>query len=97
MSTGAIATPVGPRYTGASITDKIADVVLERPVHWAWVVGFGIATALTLLLLVAISYLFAKGVGIWGVNQPVAWAFALTNFVWWVGIGHAGTLILLCG
>jgi len=93
MSTGSIATPLGPRYTGASITDKIADVVLERPVHWAWVVGFGIATALTLLLLVAISYLFAKGVGIWGVNQPVAWAFALTNFVWWVGIGHAGTFI----
>jgi molybdopterin-containing oxidoreductase family membrane subunit len=93
MSTGAIATPVGPRYTGASITDKIADVVLERPVHWAWLLGFGIATALTLLLLVAISYLFAKGVGIWGVNEPVAWAFALTNFVWWVGIGHAGTFI----
>jgi Ni/Fe-hydrogenase subunit HybB-like protein len=93
MSSGAIATPAGPRYTGASITDTIADVVLERPVHWGWLVAFGIATALTLLLLVAISYLFAKGVGIWGVNQPVAWAFALTNFVWWVGIGHAGTFI----
>jgi Ni/Fe-hydrogenase subunit HybB-like protein len=44
-------------------------------------------------LIVAISWLFIKGVGIWGVNQPVAWAFAITNFVWWVGIGHAGTFI----
>ena len=81
------------RYNGAIITDKIADIVLERPLHWGYVVGFAIATALALLFVVAISYLFIKGVGIWGVNQPVAWAFALTNFVWWVGIGHAGTFI----
>ncbi|HET7404185.1 MAG TPA: NrfD/PsrC family molybdoenzyme membrane anchor subunit [Usitatibacter sp.] len=83
----------GPRYTGAIVTDKIADIVLERPMHWGFVVGFAVTTALTVLFLVAISYLFATGVGIWGVNQPVAWAFALTNFVWWVGIGHAGTFI----
>ncbi len=80
-------------YSYASITDKIADTVLARPTHWGWIAGMAIATALTVLLLVAISYLFAKGVGIWGVNEPVAWAFALTNFVWWVGIGHAGTFI----
>ncbi len=83
----------GERYTSAIITDKIADLVLERPLHWGYYVGFAISGMLTLLLLVAISYLFAKGVGIWGINQPVAWAFALTNFVWWVGIGHAGTFI----
>jgi molybdopterin-containing oxidoreductase family membrane subunit len=92
-SGAAYVTARGPRYTGASISDKIADIVLTRPVHWGWLAGFGITTALTVLFLVAISYLFAKGVGIWGVNQPVAWAFALTNFVWWVGIGHAGTFI----
>ena len=80
-------------YTGAILTDRIADIVLERPVGRGFVVGFAATAALTLLFLVAISYLFAKGVGIWGVNQPVAWAFALTNFVWWVGIGHAGTFI----
>jgi molybdopterin-containing oxidoreductase family membrane subunit len=85
--------PHGPRYTGAIVTDKIAEIVLDRPMHWGFVVGFAVTIALTLLLMVAISYLFAKGVGIWGVNQPVAWAFALTNFVWWVGIGHAGTFI----
>src|SRR5207253_9910858 len=61
--------------------------------HWGYRVGFVVSAALTLLFLVAISYLFAKGVGICGINQPVAWAFALTNFVWWVGIGHAGTFI----
>ena len=46
-----------------------------------------------MFFLVAISYLFAKGVGIWGINSPVAWGFAIANFVWWVGIGHAGTFI----
>src|SRR5205085_1717846 len=48
---------------------------------------------LMMLLLVAVTYLFAAGIGIWGVNIPVAWGFAIVNFVWWIGIGHAGTLI----
>lgn len=82
-----------PQYTYASITDKIADTVLERPTHWAWAAGFALAATLTVLFIVAVSYLFAKGVGIWGIDQPVSWAFAITNFVWWVGIGHAGTFI----
>ncbi len=80
-------------YSYASISDKISDIVLTRPTHWGWITGFALCTALVLLLLVAMTYLFYKGVGIWGVNIPVAWAFALTNFVWWVGIGHAGTFI----
>jgi molybdopterin-containing oxidoreductase family membrane subunit len=83
----------GPRYSGAIITDRIAGIVLERPTHLGFWLGLGGASALTLLFFVAIGYLFAVGVGIWGVNQPVAWAFAITNFVWWVGIGHAGTFI----
>jgi len=83
----------GPRYSGAIITDRIAGIVLERPAHLGFWLGLGAASALTLLFFVAIGYLFAVGVGIWGVNQPVAWAFAITNFVWWVGIGHAGTFI----
>src|SRR5215831_6902978 len=81
------------RYSGAYITDRIAGIVLDRPMHWGFAAGLAASAGFTVLLLVAISYLFAKGVGIWGVNQPVAWAFALTNFVWWVGIGHAGTFI----
>ncbi len=80
-------------YSYASVTDKIAGIVLQRPSHWGWWVGLGLSGALTLLFLVSVAYLFAVGVGIWGVNVPVAWAFAITNFVWWIGIGHAGTFI----
>src|SRR5690242_15448251 len=46
-----------------------------------------------MLLLVALTWLVLKGIGVWGNNQPVGWAFEITNFVWWIGIGHAGTLI----
>ena len=46
-----------------------------------------------MMLLFAVTYLLVKGVGIWGINIPVAWGFAIINFVWWIGIGHAGTLI----
>jgi Ni/Fe-hydrogenase subunit HybB-like protein len=52
-----------------------------------------LCTTLTILFAIAIVYLFYKGVGIWGIDVPIAWAFAITNFVWWVGIGHAGTFI----
>ncbi len=45
------------------------------------------------MLLATVAYLLLKGVGIWGVNIPVGWGFAIINFVWWIGIGHAGTLI----
>jgi Ni/Fe-hydrogenase subunit HybB-like protein len=80
-------------YSYASVTDKIADVVLERPTHWGWFAGFGVSLLLTLLFVYAVYYLFVTGVGIWGVDIPVAWGFAITNFVWWIGIGHAGTFI----
>ena len=80
-------------YVYASITDKIADIVLTRPARRGFWIALGVTGAFTALFMVAITYLFATGVGIWGVNEPVAWAFALTNFVWWVGIGHAGTFI----
>src|SRR4029434_1908943 len=54
---------------------------------------FALAFLLVMLLMVSVTYLFVKGIGIWGVNVPVAWGFAIINFVWWIGIGHAGTLI----
>src|SRR6202030_811000 len=56
-------------------------------------IGFGISFALLMLFNVAVTYLLVKGVGIWGIRIPVAWGFAIVNFVWWIGIGHAGTLI----
>src|SRR6202167_1075062 len=84
---------IGPGYSYASVTDKISAIVLNRrPPKW-WIVGFGVSFLLMMLLLVSVSYLFVVGVGIWGINIPVAWGFAIVNFVWWIGIGHAGTLI----
>jgi Ni/Fe-hydrogenase subunit HybB-like protein len=82
-----------PGHSFASVTDSISAIVLSRKTPRGWWIGFGIAFALLMLFNVAITYLFAEGVGIWGINVPVGWGFAIINFVWWVGIGHAGTLI----
>jgi molybdopterin-containing oxidoreductase family membrane subunit len=59
----------------------------------AWWVLFAIACAGVVLLIVSVTYTIAAGIGVWGNNIPVAWAFAITSFVWWIGIGHAGTFI----
>ena len=84
---------IAPGHSFATITDKISSIVLTQKVSVGWLIGLGISASLASLLLVAISYLFVKGIGIWGNNIPVGWAFDITNFVWWIGIGHAGTLI----
>jgi molybdopterin-containing oxidoreductase family membrane subunit len=84
---------IGPGYTFGSVTDKISAIVLTREQPKSWVFGFAIAFSLVLLLMYAITYLLALGVGIWGIRIPIAWGFAIVNFVWWIGIGHAGTLI----
>jgi molybdopterin-containing oxidoreductase family membrane subunit len=81
------------QHSFASVTDKIASIVLARQLKRGWIVGFLISFALTMLLLMSVTWLFLRGIGIWGVNVPVGWGFAIVNFVWWVGIGHAGTLI----
>src|ERR1700716_3042933 len=82
-----------PGYTFAWIPDKISSIVLTRPTSLGWVVGFGAGFLVTMMLLFALGYLFIKGTGIWGINIPIGWGFAIVNFVWWIGIGHAGTLI----
>ncbi len=84
---------LSPRWGYASITDKISDIVLHRPMHWLWAAGLVVSGALSVFFFGAMGYLFAKGIGIWGVDIPVAWGFAIGNFVWWIGIGHAGTFI----
>jgi Ni/Fe-hydrogenase subunit HybB-like protein len=84
---------MAPGHTFATITDKISSIVLTRPVSVGWLLGVGFASLWAFILLFAVSYLFYQGVGIWGINIPVGWGFAIVNFVWWVGIGHAGTLI----
>jgi molybdopterin-containing oxidoreductase family membrane subunit len=84
---------IGPGHTFGSVTDKISSIVLRRGASRGWWIGFSISFALVMLLLVSVTYLLLAGVGIWGINIPIAWGFAIVNFVWWVGIGHAGTLI----
>lgn len=80
-------------HTYASITDKISSIVLLQGTKRGWWFGFAVAFTLFMVLNFAIGYLMLIGVGIWGINIPVAWGFAIVNFVWWIGIGHAGTLI----
>src|SRR5213593_3139380 len=84
---------VGSELTFGSVTDKISAIVLKRKTPIGWFIGFAISFALFQLLLLTITNLLFNGVGLWGINQPVGWGFAIINFVWWIGIGHAGTLI----
>jgi Ni/Fe-hydrogenase subunit HybB-like protein len=90
---GGIPPVIAPGHTFGTVTDKISSIVLTRRTPLWWYVGFGIVLMFTGLLLVSLTYLVFTGIGIWGNNQPVGWAFDITNFVWWIGIGHAGTLI----
>jgi len=86
---------LGPGHTYDTVTDRIAGVVFlswkNTPKKWFF--GALVAFAGVNLLLLAVSVLFLRGVGIWGINIPIGWGFAIINFVWWIGIGHAGTLI----
>jgi molybdopterin-containing oxidoreductase family membrane subunit len=82
------------RQSYAAIDDSIGRLVLQPSVHkkpWWTLFLFGLMG--TGMLVISIGWLLFQGIGIWGNNQPVAWAFDIVNFVWWIGIGHAGTLI----
>jgi len=74
------------------ISAALCAPVLTRPPR-RWWLAFGAALALASLFVIAVGELFARGVGIWGLNIPVAWAFAIANYIWWIGIGMAGTFI----
>jgi molybdopterin-containing oxidoreductase family membrane subunit len=84
---------IAPGYSFATVTDQIAAVVLTKHTPLFWYATFSAATGLLLLFLLAAAKLLISGTGIWGIRSPVFWAWAITNFVWWIGIGHAGTLI----
>jgi len=84
---------IAPGHTFETVTDKISAIVLTRRTPLGWLAGFAVAFAIVMVFLVAVTYLFLKGTGIWGINIPIGWGFAIVNFVWWIGIGHAGTLI----
>jgi molybdopterin-containing oxidoreductase family membrane subunit len=84
---------LGREQTYKSVTGDIGGIVLKQPRPGFWWAGFLLSAGGVGIFLIAVSYLLYKGVGIWGINVPVAWAFAIVNFVWWIGIGHAGTFI----
>ena len=84
---------LAPGYSFRSVTDKISSIVLRKRAGRGWYAAFTLSAGLVLVLVIAVTYLLVAGVGIWGIDIPVAWGFAITNFVWWIGIGHAGTLI----
>jgi Ni/Fe-hydrogenase subunit HybB-like protein len=82
-----------PGQTYESVNQTITEIPLSPTAPAPWWIGFVVAFLLLMMFFGAISWLLIKGIGIWGVNIPVAWGFAIVNFVWWVGIAHAGTFI----
>ncbi|AXA35136.1 MAG: hydrogenase [Candidatus Hydrogenedentota bacterium] len=84
---------IAPGHTLSSVTEKISSVVLTTRFHPGWLAGFALTFGVVMVLLISVAWLLIRGVGIWGINIPVGWGFAIVNFVWWIGIGHAGTLI----
>src|SRR5580693_6230638 len=84
---------IAPGHNFRSVTQKIAGIVLTGHTPLAWFGGLLVAGGIASMVVVVLTWLFLKGVGIWGVTMPGAWGFAIINFVWWIGIGHAGTLI----
>jgi Ni/Fe-hydrogenase subunit HybB-like protein len=84
---------IAPGHTFKSVTETVSRIVLTSHTPLGWWFGFVLAGGVVGILLTAVTWLFLKGVGIWAITMPVAWGFAIINFVWWIGIGHAGTLI----
>ncbi len=82
-----------PGHTYTSVTNQVNDVILKPGIPRGWIFGFGVAFMGVMLMLYSITVLILKGTGVWGLNMPVGWGFAIINFIWWIGIGHAGTLI----
>ena len=83
---------VAGNHTFSSVTETVCKVVESKP-NLNWLLAFVFASSVMAILLGSIAYLFWEGTGIWGLNNPVGWGWAIVNFVFWVGIGHAGTLI----
>jgi molybdopterin-containing oxidoreductase family membrane subunit len=93
-STAVLDVPViGAGHDFETVTEAVSQIPLATRTPLPWVAIFLTALGLFGLLHLALGYLVMTGVGIFGTNQPVGWAFPIINFVWWIGIGHAGTLI----
>jgi molybdopterin-containing oxidoreductase family membrane subunit len=81
------------KQNNTTVTESIADIVLKRTPPWQWFIVFAFAFLVMQLLPFSLGNLVLRGIGLWGINQPVGWGMDIINFVWWIGIGHAGTLI----
>lgn len=84
---------LAPGHTYASVTDKISSIVLRKQLGRGWLLSLTLAFLLVMVLFYAIGFTVLIGLGVWGLNIPIGWGFDIVNFVWWIGIGHAGTLI----
>ena len=94
MSSEPTAAPLlGAGESYASVTRNVCAITLQHRFGRLWAAGFTLALVLALLLTFGIGWLLAKGVGIWGLNIPVAWSFAIADYVWWIAIGMGGTFI----
>jgi Ni/Fe-hydrogenase subunit HybB-like protein len=94
LSTAVLENPViAPGQNFETVTETVAQIPLAKRTPLGWIVGFLIGFTMLMGLQAALGYVVMTGIGIWGTNIPVGWAFPIVNFVWWIGIGHAGTLI----
>ena len=83
---------IAPEMTAATMTDTVSDIALGRRLAW-WLPCFALALAGLGALVIAVAWLFYAGIGIWGIDWPVVWGFAIINYVWWIGIASGGTFI----
>ena len=84
---------VAPGTSQESVIERVTEIVLARRAPLWWYAGTALSALVVGVLGAAVVWLIVYGVGIWGIMRPVMWGFAIANFVWWIGIGHAGTLI----
>ena len=84
---------IDPDVSMASLTDRVCAIALRERAYLWWWIAFVPSIALTLLLVIAIGYLFYAGLGIWGIDWPVMWGFAILSYVWWIAIASGGTII----
>ncbi len=84
---------IGPDVTLTSVSEKVSGrVLMERAPRWWWI-GFSIGFALFIVLLVQMAWLFINGIGVWGVDIPVAWGLAIAEYVWWIALASGGTIV----
>ena len=84
---------IAPDVTLTSLSEQVSGrVLMSRAPRWWWV-GFSVAFPLFLVLIVQMTWLFVYGIGVWGVDIPVAWGLAIAEYVWWIALASGGTII----